>query len=69
VSIVFYVVGTIVETCANNVATFSAGAIIYQIGYTCVILLVEVIIADTTSMRSRVFFSYIPATPFIINSK
>jgi SIT family siderophore-iron:H+ symporter-like MFS transporter len=39
-----------------------------QIGYTCVILLVEVIIADTTSLRSRVFFSYIPATPFIINT-
>lgn len=68
VSIVFYIVGTIVETLANNVATFSAGAIIYQIGYTCVILLVEVIIADTTSMRSRVFFSYIPATPFLINT-
>lgn len=59
-SIVFYLVGTIVETCSKNVASFAAGAVIYQIGYTCVILLVEVIIADTTSMRSRVFFSYIP---------
>jgi SIT family siderophore-iron:H+ symporter-like MFS transporter len=27
-----------------------------------------VIIADTTSLRSRLFFSYIPATPFIINT-
>lgn len=68
VSIVFYIVGTIVESAADGLATFCAGAVLYQIGYTCVILLVEVIIADTTSMRARVFFSYIPASPFIINT-
>lgn len=33
-----------------------------------VIVLVEVIIADLTSTRSRLFFSYIPATPFIMVS-
>ncbi|WVR08388.1 hypothetical protein IAU60_005443 [Kwoniella sp. DSM 27419] len=32
------------------------------------VVLVEVLIADTTSLRSRLFFSYIPATPFIINA-
>ncbi|KAJ9665892.1 ferrioxamine B transporter [Coniosporium apollinis] len=68
VSIFFYVIGTIVEATANGVGAFSAGAILYQIGYTCVILLVEVIIADITSLRSRLFFSYIPATPFLINT-
>lgn len=68
VSVLFYTVGTIVETCANSVQTFSAGAVLYQVGYTCVILLVEVIVADITSMRARVFFSYIPALPFIINT-
>jgi MFS transporter, SIT family, siderophore-iron:H+ symporter len=68
VSVFFYTLGTIVETCADGVKTFCAGAVLYQVGYTCVILLVEVIIADVTSMRSRVFFSYIPATPFVINT-
>jgi SIT family siderophore-iron:H+ symporter-like MFS transporter len=68
VSVFFYTLGTIVETCANGVKSFCAGAVLYQAGYTCVILLVEVIVADVTSMRSRVFFSYIPATPFIINT-
>jgi len=68
VSIFFYIIGSIVESAAGSLATFCAGAILYQIGYTCVILLVEVIIADTTSMRARVFFSYIPAAPFIINT-
>ncbi|KFA55259.1 hypothetical protein S40293_04988 [Stachybotrys chartarum IBT 40293] len=67
-SVFFYVLGTIVESVSYSISTFAAGAVIYQIGYTMVILLVEVIIADITSTRSRLFFSYIPATPFIINT-
>lgn len=67
-SIFFYVIGTIVEAVATNVKTFAAGAIIYQIGYTMIILLLEVVIADITSTRARLFFSYIPALPFIINT-
>ncbi|KAJ4367044.1 ferrioxamine B transporter [Neocucurbitaria cava] len=59
---------TIIEASCRNISGFAAGAVFYQIGYTCVILLVEVIIADTTSLRSRVFFSYVPAAPFIINT-
>ncbi|EKG20207.1 General substrate transporter [Macrophomina phaseolina MS6] len=68
VSIFFYILGTIVEAASNNIATFCAGAVLYQIGYTFVILLVEVIIGDISSLRARLFFSYIPATPFIINT-
>lgn len=66
VSVVFYVLGTIIEASANGLSAFCAGAVFYQIGYTCVLLLVEVIVADLTSMRTRVFFSYIPASPFLI---
>lgn len=68
VSVAFYVIGTIVEACADNVDSFAGGSVLYQIGYTCVILLVEVIIADITSLRARLFFSYIPALPFVINT-
>lgn len=68
VSICFYVIGTIIEACSESVQTFAGGAVLYQIGYTCVILLVEVVIADITSLRSRLLFSYIPALPFIINT-
>lgn len=67
-SIFFYVVGTIVEAVATDVKTFAAGAVIYQVGYTMIILLLEVVIADITSTRSRLFFSYVPAVPFIINT-
>ncbi|KAF1969069.1 siderochrome-iron transporter-like protein Sit1 [Bimuria novae-zelandiae CBS 107.79] len=68
VAVFFYVIGTIVEAASTNVQGFAAGAFLYQVGYTSIILLVEVIIADTTSLRSRLFFSYVPATPFIINT-
>ena len=67
-SVFFYIIGTIVEAVSEGVSAFAAGAIIYQIGYTMIILLVEVIIADTTSTRSRLIFSYVPALPFIINT-
>jgi len=85
VSIIFYTVGTVVETFAKNVSGFAAGAVIYQvriplmlrlplsnsvqIGYTSIMLLVEVLIADITSSRSRLLFSYIPALPFIVSAK
>lgn len=43
--------------------------LISQIGYTSIILLVEVLIADMTSLRSRLLFSYIPALPFLVRSR
>lgn len=64
----FYVVGTIVETCATQVQHFAAGALLYQIGYTGTLLMLEIIIADITSIRSRVIFVLLPNTPYIINT-
>lgn len=66
VSVLFYIVGTFLESESQNVETFAAGALIYQIGYTMIQLLVEVIIADITSTRARLFCSYIPTVPFLI---
>ncbi|KAK3384609.1 major facilitator superfamily domain-containing protein [Lasiosphaeria ovina] len=65
-AVVFYVLGTIVEAVSNNVETFAAGVLIYQVGYTMIILLVEVIIADITSTRERLLYSFIPNAPFLV---
>ncbi|KAL1892383.1 ferrioxamine B transporter [Sporothrix stenoceras] len=65
---VLYVVGTIIETCSHNVQSFAAGALLYQIGYTCSLLLLEIIIADITSIKTRVFFVFIPNMPYLINA-
>lgn len=60
--------GTAIEASANNAATFAVGSFFYQIGFTSSVLILEVIVADTTSLRSRLFFSYIPAAPFLVNT-
>lgn len=67
-SVFFYVLGTVVQAVANDVKTFCGGSVLYQTGYTMIILLVEVVIADITSTRARLFFSFIPALPFLINA-
>lgn len=68
IAVVFYVVGTLVETISNNVQTFAAGALLYQIGYTCSILIMEITIADTTAMKTRVLFAYLPSASYLINT-
>ncbi|KAF2031580.1 siderochrome-iron transporter-like protein Sit1 [Setomelanomma holmii] len=68
ISIMFYIIGTIVEATSNGVEAFCAGAVLYQVGYTTIIVLIEIIIADITSLRSRLLFSYVPAIPFLINT-
>ncbi|PTD12220.1 Siderophore iron transporter 1 [Fusarium culmorum] len=68
ISTVLYTLGIAIESTAQSVEVFCTGSIIYQTGYTCIVLLLEVLIADFSSMRARVFFSYLPAIPFLINT-
>ncbi|KAL6921099.1 hypothetical protein ACHAPO_006191 [Fusarium lateritium] len=68
ISTVLYTLGVTIESTAQSVEVFCTGSIIYQTGYTCIVLLLEVLIADFSSMRARVFFSYLPAIPFLINT-
>ncbi|CAG1965776.1 unnamed protein product [Fusarium graminearum] len=68
ISTVLYTLGIAIESTAQTVEVFCTGSIIYQTGYTCIVLLLEVLIADFSSMRARVFFSYLPAIPFLINT-
>ncbi|KAF5024860.1 hypothetical protein F66182_3099 [Fusarium sp. NRRL 66182] len=68
ISTVLYTLGIAIEASAQSVEVFCTGSIIYQAGYTCIVLLLEVLIADFSSMRARVFFSYLPAIPFLINT-
>jgi SIT family siderophore-iron:H+ symporter-like MFS transporter len=63
-----YTLGIVIEASAGTVAAYYAGSLIYQIGYTSIVLLMEVLIADYSSMRARVFFSYIPALPFLLST-
>ncbi|KAE8353486.1 major facilitator superfamily domain-containing protein [Aspergillus coremiiformis] len=64
-SVVFYTIGKSSLCIGHRTQLTGSGTII---GYTSIILLVQVLVADTTSLRSRLIFSLIPATPFIINT-
>ncbi|KAF2021173.1 MFS general substrate transporter [Aaosphaeria arxii CBS 175.79] len=67
-SVLFHVIGTIIEAGCKNVEGFAAGAVIYQIGYTSMLLLVEVIVADITTLKARLLYSYVPTLPFLFNT-
>lgn len=68
VSIVLYVVGTVIMSQAFDVQRFAGGAVLYQLGYSGVQLILEVSLADMSTLNWRLFASFIPALPFIINT-
>lgn len=64
----FYLLGTVIVSSSNGVDAFVTGQLLYQIGYTGLMLLIEVLIADLTGLKDRVLFSFLPALPFLINT-
>lgn len=64
----FYVVGTIVECTSKSVSHYSGGVVLYQIGYTIYGIIIQVIVTDLSSLRTRVFASLIPPAPYLINT-
>lgn len=68
VSVIFYAVGTVISSQAFDVQRFAGGSVLYQIGYSGIILMLEVFLADLSNLNWRLFASFVPALPFIINT-
>lgn len=68
ITVVFYVVGTVIESQATNVQKFAAGAVFYSLGLTSLSLILEVISSDFSNLNWRVLASFTVASPFIINT-
>lgn len=68
ISVIFYVVGTVVESKSYNVQTYAGGAIIFQFGLTGVQLLLQLMAGDFSLLNWRLISSFVPALPFIINT-
>ncbi|CAO3639896.1 unnamed protein product [Cunninghamella echinulata] len=66
--VVIYVIGTIIEACSKNVETYAGGQVLWVIGLRGFQLLFQIILADVSSLRNRVLFSYIPSLPYLINA-
>lgn len=68
VSILFYVVGTVIESQAYDIERYAAGSVFYSIGYAGLIIVLLLILSDFSSLKWRLFYSFVPAFPFIINT-
>lgn len=68
VSIIFYAIGTVIQSQAFDVQRFAGGLVLYQIGYSGVSILLQVSLADMSLLNYRLVASFVPALPFIINT-
>ncbi|KIW21092.1 hypothetical protein PV08_01671 [Exophiala spinifera] len=66
--VTLYTLGAIVEAAATSITSLAAGTILSQLGYSIFVLTIDIITADFTSMKTRLFFAYIPNLPFIVNT-
>lgn len=68
VSVLLYVVGTIIETQAYDVQRFAGGSVLYSAGVTGLQLMLGLIIMDNSFMNWRMAASFVPSLPVIINT-
>ncbi|RMD39301.1 hypothetical protein DV735_g5828, partial [Chaetothyriales sp. CBS 134920] len=61
-----YTLGAVVSAAAGSIATLAAGAVLSQLGYSIFVLTLDIIIADLSSMKTRLFFAYIPNLSFLV---
>lgn len=67
-SIVFYVVGTIIQSQAYDVQRYAAGSIFYNVGLVGAMLQVILVLSDNSSLKWRLFYTLVPGWPAIINT-
>lgn len=67
-AVIFYAMGTVIESQAYDMYRFAGGTVLYQVGYTGVILILQVVLADFSNLNWRLLCSLVPAMPFIINT-
>ncbi|SCU87826.1 LANO_0D00188g1_1 [Lachancea nothofagi CBS 11611] len=67
-AVVFYVVGTIIQSQAFDIQRYCAGAVFYNLGYAGVILVLLLILSDFSSLKWRLLYQFVPTWPFIINT-
>ncbi|QRV78334.1 major facilitator superfamily transporter [Ceratobasidium sp. AG-Ba] len=66
--VLFYVLGYIIIASAQTIGTVAGGIVIYAVGYTGLQLLLQIIIADITTLKWRGLSSGLVSAPFIINA-
>jgi SIT family siderophore-iron:H+ symporter-like MFS transporter len=67
-AIVLYCIGTIVEASSKGIASYAGGVVIFQVGFTMYTIMIQVIVTDLSSLRGRLFASFIPPSPWLIQT-
>lgn len=65
-SVLLYLLGLIQMAASSNVETYAAAQIFYSAGGTGLQILQQVLIADTSDLLNRAFWSSLPDIPFLI---
>lgn len=65
ISILLYVLGYIQMAGSKNIQTFASAQIFYSSGFTGILILQQIFIADTSDLRWRALLSSLPDTPFL----
>lgn len=66
-SLFFYVIGTIVECTSHGIKQFAGGVILYQIGFSGILILNTILIGDMITLRYRVLGTFVPLLPYLVN--
>lgn len=60
-----YILGIILSASFSGTAAYSAGYVLYWIGYDAIYLICDIFIADTSGLRNRAFSFAFVNTPFV----
>ncbi|GAA5886423.1 hypothetical protein JCM5296_001901 [Sporobolomyces johnsonii] len=66
--VLFYCLGYIIIAACKDVHTYAAGAVIYEVGYAGLQILIQIVIADCTNLRWRGLVSSLTSIWFFINA-
>ncbi|CDR42044.1 CYFA0S08e02960g1_1 [Cyberlindnera fabianii] len=68
ISIVFYAMGTVIQSQAYDIQRYCAGAVFYNMGFIAMVVILLLISSDVSSLRWRMLYQLVPSLPFIINT-
>ncbi|CDO93413.1 unnamed protein product [Kluyveromyces dobzhanskii CBS 2104] len=62
-AMLFFIIGTIIQSQATNVQKYAAGTIFYSLGTAGIQVMMFIILSDFSSLKWRLFFTFAPTWP------
>lgn len=66
VALLSFVVGTVLQSQAKSVEILAAGTVFYRMGYSGLLVMIKIIVADTSTLNWRSVALIIPQSPYVI---